>query len=222
MPCGLGASFADALGGMLHTLRGPRGVTSFEAVGEPSSDGLPGPEPHALEVPKAPGHQGLSVAAAPRPGRAAARKPQDEAELPALRTRPAGTVPEKQGRRSIICGVSTGEGGADGRIICGIPVRRDKLTGAPYVMPLYVQPPARGSRPSGAAETTDLEAQRMQAAASVRLRQQALELLARFLDVAPAPGGDVAGVYPVPSKAAPAGLELVDTGVVNAGPKGFL
>lgn len=165
-----------------------------------------------------------------------------EAELPIKSGRPAGTNPSPQDKHGLICGVSAG----DGRIACGIPMYRDKQTSAPYIMPLYTQPLAAPSK--SVAEAVDPVASRMEAAASVRLRQEALDLLRRFLDAAPAvgspppqplpgtpatspnlprPGGGM--YYPVPSKKAPAGIQLaaIDLGPISrsrptAGTGGFL
>jgi len=183
-----GLSGPDSFGSSAVTSQGlvPSGRSRGHTVGEPSGDGIPGPRS---------GTQALPSRLRGHPVRVA--------------------TPHARHRRSLICGVAAQEAGGEGRVVCGIPVRRDRRTGAPYVVPLYEQPQLGGGvRP---AASPDLVAQRAQAAASVRLRSQALELLARFLDTAPSEAAADAGsptlapgLYPVPSKSAPAGMELVD------------
>merc|ERR1712217_971250 len=52
-----------------------------------------------------------------------------------------GEGEEKPEKHGLICGVSAGDGHGDGRVTCGIPMYRDKQTRAPYILPLYSQPP---------------------------------------------------------------------------------
>lgn len=168
-------------------------VAAGYAVGMPSDDGIPGPRSATRR--RSAGHAAHAPRLIGRPVRVAA--------------------PGAHHRRSLLCGIAADEAGGEGRVICGIPLRRDRQTGAPYVVPLYEQP--RTGVVNSPGSTADAAAQRMQAAVSARLRQQALELLSRFLDAAPvdvASGIDAPtlapGMYPVPSKVAPAGMDIVD------------
>ncbi|CAE7613475.1 unnamed protein product [Symbiodinium sp. KB8] len=144
------------------------------------------------------------------------------------------------------CGISSGaEGGS--QVTCGVPMYRDKATGAPYIMPLYTEPVgpkaglsssekagAGGGAPvvfsSPAAEAEAARAQMMEAAASTRIRTEAMNLLRGFLDNAPAPpatsspsgflfkgpGMPSKLFYPIPSKTSPSGIEVVpDIGPVG-------
>eukprot|EP00933_Yihiella_yeosuensis_P034726 TRINITY_DN28208_c0_g1_i1.p1 TRINITY_DN28208_c0_g1~~TRINITY_DN28208_c0_g1_i1.p1 ORF type:complete len:224 (-),score=33.15 TRINITY_DN28208_c0_g1_i1:104-775(-) len=146
-------------------------------------------------------------------------------------------------KQGLICGVSaTAENGSGGRISCGLPMYRDKETGAPYIVPLYSEPesrPGRGSAPT--------QAEAAASAASTKLRRDALELLRRFLDSTPAgagtevsdaaegtsspgplvptvPSGLPSGMgqglyYPVPNRNVPNGVEVVpDLGHLSGGP----
>mmetsp|Transcript_68601 Transcript_68601/g.113578 ORF Transcript_68601/g.113578 Transcript_68601/m.113578 type:complete len:222 (-) Transcript_68601:22-687(-) len=69
-----------------------------------------------------------------------------QSRMPAVRT--AFTkLPEKEQtpegeEKGIICGVATGDGHSDGRITCGIPMYREHQSGAPFILPLYMQPAA--------------------------------------------------------------------------------
>mmetsp|Transcript_83717 Transcript_83717/g.147756 ORF Transcript_83717/g.147756 Transcript_83717/m.147756 type:complete len:225 (-) Transcript_83717:63-737(-) len=141
-----------------------------------------------------------------------------QSRMPAVRT--AFTkLPEKEQtpegeEKGIICGVATGDGHSDGRITCGIPMYREHQSGAPFILPLYMQPAATtggggGGGGGGGASTVE-------AAISGRLRQEALMLMKRFLDVAPPeapalPGGG-GMYYPVPDKKTPGGIAIVSNG----------
>lgn len=133
----------------------------------------------------------------------------------------AGGAAHGNNLQGLICGVSAG-GDKDGRIACGIPMHRDEQTGAPYIVPLYMQPPATGGGggAAGVAGKQDAAAARLEATVSARIRQEGLELLSRFLDAAPdaKPAPAPAGVYPVPGRALPGGLQVVpDLGSLAAG-----
>eukprot|EP00434_Breviolum_minutum_P001174 symbB.v1.2.001026.t1/scaffold52.1/size380577/16 len=135
------------------------------------------------------------------------------------------------------CGISSGADGGS-QVTCGVPMYRDKATGAPYIMPLYTEPmkagakatqPASGSTmvfSSPQAEAEAARAQMVEASSSARIRSDALNLLRGFLDNAPAPtsaapGGAPSGFffkgpgapskvfYPIPSKTSPTGIEVV-------------
>merc|ERR1719265_992549 len=99
---------------------------------------------------------------------------------------------------------------------------REHQSGAPFILPLYMQPQASsGSGGGGAAargaSSAGGAADIMEAKISGELRQEALLLLKRFLDSAPdnaptLPGGG--GLYyPVPDKKTPGGISVVSTGV---------
>mmetsp|Transcript_31712 Transcript_31712/g.62296 ORF Transcript_31712/g.62296 Transcript_31712/m.62296 type:complete len:151 (+) Transcript_31712:53-505(+) len=112
---------------------------------------------------------------------------------------------------SIVCGVSAGNGVNNaGQITCGIVQSRDPKTGAPFVVPLYQQPP-----------TTEAAKSPMEVAVSARIRQEALELLKRFLDRSPASKSATTppmptGAYPVPNAQVPGWMETVpDVGAIG-------
>lgn len=133
------------------------------------------------------------------------------------------------------CGISSGDGGS--QVTCGVPMYRDKATGAPYIMPLYTEPtrPAKaaGTGTTGTtstmvfsspqAEAEAARAQMVEAASSARIRSDALDLLRGFLDAAPpptapntpsgfflkGPGAPSKVFYPIPSKTSPTGIEVV-------------
>ncbi|CAJ1407587.1 unnamed protein product [Effrenium voratum] len=139
----------------------------------------------------------------------------------------------------MVCGISSGaEGGS--QVTCGVPMYRDKATGAPYIMPLYTEPmgpKGTAAERAGAAggvgstvvfnspqaEAEAARAQMMEAAASTRIRGEALNLLRGFLDNAPpptpptppsgflfkGPGAPSKVFYPIPSKVSPTGIEVV-------------
>mmetsp|Transcript_104584 Transcript_104584/g.337248 ORF Transcript_104584/g.337248 Transcript_104584/m.337248 type:complete len:197 (-) Transcript_104584:52-642(-) len=134
---------------------------------------------------------------------------------------PSGQAAEPN-KHGLICGVSVGDGHSNGHISCGIPMYRDKTTSAPYILPLYTQPApaAKSGATSGAAAA-------MEVAASARLRQDALQLLKRFLDAAPASDTGSVGpdlpegvmAYPIPSKRVPGSVEVVpDLGPIGTAP----
>eukprot|EP00927_Polykrikos_kofoidii_P069006 TRINITY_DN64391_c0_g1_i1.p1 TRINITY_DN64391_c0_g1~~TRINITY_DN64391_c0_g1_i1.p1 ORF type:complete len:154 (-),score=23.30 TRINITY_DN64391_c0_g1_i1:120-581(-) len=99
--------------------------------------------------------------------------------LPKMPLEDAGASSLKKDGKGIICGVSVGDkSNGGGKITCGLPIYNDKSTGAPYVMPLYTQS-ARSEPASASASST--QAELFEAQASVKLRQEALELLKQFL-----------------------------------------
>merc|ERR1719456_1856568 len=113
------------------------------------------------------------------------------AKLPEKKENAAGTNPPTD-EKGIICGVSTGDGHSDGRISCGIPMFREHQSGAPFILPLYMQPKAPKDAGGGGAEgaggsssSAGSAADVMEAKVSGELRQEALVLLKRFLDSAP-------------------------------------
>lgn len=135
------------------------------------------------------------------------------------------------------CGISSGPDGGS-QVTCGVPMYRDKATGAPYIMPLYTEPtkaPAKAAASTGTtgstmvfsspqAEAEAARAQMVEAASSARIRSDALNLLRGFLDAAPppvaqnntpsgfflkGPGAPSKVFYPIPSKTSPTGIEVV-------------
>lgn len=133
------------------------------------------------------------------------------------------------------CGISSGPDGGS-QVTCGVPMYRDKATGAPYIMPLCTEP-TRPAKVAGDATTTGstmvfsnpqaeaeaARAQMVEAASSARIRSEALSLLRGFLDAAPpqtapntpsgfflkGPGAPSKVFYPIPSKTSPTGIEVV-------------
>ncbi|CAK9116384.1 unnamed protein product [Durusdinium trenchii] len=134
----------------------------------------------------------------------------------------------------MVCGISSGADGGS-QVTCGVPMYRDKATGAPYIMPLYTEPmrPKGAAGSSGApgsvtfsspqAEAEAARAQMLEASSSARIRSDALNLLRGFLDSAPpatppspasgfffkGPGAPSKVFYPIPSKTSPTGIEVV-------------
>jgi len=137
-------------------------------------------------------------------------------KLPDKKENSAGTNPPPDDK-GIICGVATGDGHSDGRITCGIPMFREHQSGAPFILPLYMQPNESGGGGGGGGGSASGAADVMSAKISGELRQEALLLLKRFLDSAPdnapAAGGGGGLYYPVPDKKTPQGIAIVSTGV---------
>lgn len=117
------------------------------------------------------------------------------------------------GKHGLLCGISA-DGSRDGHIVCGVrvPGQRDARTGAPYVVPLYEDGPRGAPGPGAGGEAATRAAAdvgALEAKLSQRLREEALELLARFLDAAPDSKALAPGFYPVPSTAMPGEVEVV-------------
>jgi len=145
---------------------------------------------------------------------------------------------------SVVCGVEPG----DGKIACGIPLYKDEKTGAPFILPIYRTPKDEGqtqtsfgghapiqgasgstlglesgivtSQMSQAGAVAEAKAKLLKVQTAAKLKEEAMTLLKRFLDVAPptpvaqvSKAGGSALYYPAPDRTAPGGVVVVSPDV---------